>query len=126
MLIGLVLMCAAMAARGVAWHAILRAALPRSRVKLGDAMQGTFIGVLMSATLPARLGEPSRSLIVARRIGRPLDTLPVVLGTVVSQTLLNLFALAILGGVLFSSVDVFKSGHGRCSQWRSRRQRSSP
>ena len=32
-------------------------------------MQGTFIGVLMSATLPARLGEPSRALIVARRLG---------------------------------------------------------
>ena len=39
-----------------------------------DAVQGTFIGVLMSATLPARLGEPSRALIVARRIGRPRDT----------------------------------------------------
>ncbi|MGA2469756.1 MAG: lysylphosphatidylglycerol synthase domain-containing protein [Solirubrobacteraceae bacterium] len=111
-LIGLALMCAAMVARGFAWHAILRAALPGSRVKRSDAMQGTFIGVLMSATLPARLGEPSRSLIVARRVGRPLETLPVVLGTVVSQTLLNLVALAILGGVLFSSVDVFNSGHG--------------
>ena len=61
-------------------------------------MQGTFIGVLMSATLPARLGEPSRALIVARRIGRARETLPVVLGTMVSQTLLNLLALALLGG----------------------------
>ena len=61
-------------------------------------MQGTFIGVLMSATLPARLGEPSRALIVARRLGRARETLPVVLGTMVSQTLLNLLALAILGG----------------------------
>ena len=32
-----------------------------------DALQGTLIGVLMSATLPARLGEPARALIVARR-----------------------------------------------------------
>ena len=52
-------------------------------------MQGTFIGVLMSATLPARLGEPSRALIVARRLGRARETLPVVLGTMVSQTLLE-------------------------------------
>src|SRR6202043_3604013 len=49
------LMCAAMAARGIAWHAILQAALPRARVRYADAMQGTFIRVLMSATLPARL-----------------------------------------------------------------------
>jgi phosphatidylinositol alpha-mannosyltransferase len=110
-ILGLALMCAAMAARGIAWHAILRAALPHSRVKRSDAMQGTFIGVLMSATLPARLGEPSRSLIVARRIGRPVETLPVVLGTIVSQTLLNLLALAVLGTVMFSSADIFNGHH---------------
>ena len=51
------------------------------------------IGVLMSSTLPARLGEPSRALIVARRTGRPRENLPVVLGTVVSQTVLNIVAL---------------------------------
>jgi phosphatidyl-myo-inositol alpha-mannosyltransferase len=73
-------------------------------------MQGTFIGVLMSSTLPARLGEPSRALVVARRTGRPRENLPIVLGTVVSQTLLNIVALAILGAVMFSSVDIF-SGH---------------
>ena len=48
------------------------------RAKRRDAMQGTFIGVLMSATLPARLGEPSRALIVARRLGRARETLPLV------------------------------------------------
>ncbi len=109
--IGFALMCAAMASRGIAWHAILRAALPRSRVRRADAMQGTFIGVLMSATLPARLGEPSRSLIVARRVGRPLETFPIVLGTLVSQTLLNLLALAGLGAVMFTSVDLFNGHH---------------
>ncbi len=56
-------------------------------------MQGTFIGVLMSSTLPARLGEPSRALVVARRTGRPRENMPIVLGTVVSQTLLNIVAL---------------------------------
>jgi phosphatidylinositol alpha-mannosyltransferase len=109
-LLGLAIMCCAMAARAVSWHAILRAALPRARVRLSDAMQGTFIGVLMSSTLPARLGEPSRALVVARRTGRPREHLPVVLGTVVSQTLLNIVALIILGTVMFSSVDLF-NGH---------------
>ncbi len=109
-LLGLAIMCSAMAARAVSWHAILRAALPRARVRLSDAMQGTFIGVLMSSTLPARLGEPSRALVVARRTGRPREHLPVVLGTVVSQTLLNIVALIILGAVMFSSVNLF-NGH---------------
>jgi len=108
--LGLGLMCGAMLLRAFSWHAILRAALPDARIRLADAMQGTFIGVLMSSTLPARLGEPSRALVVARRTGRPRENLPVVLGTLVSQTLLNIVALAVLGAVMFSSVDLF-SGH---------------
>jgi phosphatidyl-myo-inositol alpha-mannosyltransferase len=109
-ILGLGVMCAAMAMRAVSWHAILQAALPKARIRMSDAMQGTFIGVLMSSTLPARLGEPSRALVVARRAGRPRESFPVVLGTVVSQTLLNIVALIILGAVMFSSVDIF-SGH---------------
>ncbi len=104
-------MCAAMLARAIAWHAILAAAPTWRRAKKRDAMQGTFIGVLMSSTLPARLGEPSRALIVARRIGRARETLPVVLGTMVSQTLLNLLALAIIGTLIFSSVDPLDGQH---------------
>ncbi len=103
---GVALMCAAMFARALSWHSILAAAPTWRRVKRRDAMQGTFIGVLMSATLPARLGEPSRALIVARRLGRARETLPIVLGTIVSQTLLNLLALVILGGVTLSNVSV--------------------
>jgi phosphatidylinositol alpha-mannosyltransferase len=109
-LLGLAIMCSSMVLRAFSWHAILKAALPRARVALSDAMQGTFIGVLMSSTLPARLGEPSRALVVARRTGRPREHLPVVLGTLVSQTLLNIVALIVLGTVMFSSVNLF-SGH---------------
>jgi phosphatidylinositol alpha-mannosyltransferase len=108
-LVGLGLMCASMVVRGVAWHAILRAAMPKVRLRVFDALQGTFIGVLMSATLPARLGEPSRALIVARRTGRPREHLPTVVGTIVSQTLLNVVALIGLGIVMFSTVDLFSS-----------------
>jgi phosphatidylinositol alpha-mannosyltransferase len=109
---GLGLMCAAMLARGLSWHVILRAAPTRRRARLADALQGTFIGVLMSATLPVRLGEPSRALVVARRLGRARETLPVVLGTLVSQMLLNLLAVIILGAVTLTSVRGLQ-GHGR-------------
>jgi phosphatidyl-myo-inositol alpha-mannosyltransferase len=108
---GLGLMCAAMFARAIAWHAILSAAPTWRRAKRRDAMQGTFIGVLMSATLPVRLGEPSRALIVARRLGRARETLPVVLGTMVSQTILNLLALTLLGAAMLSSFDPLDGHH---------------
>ena len=106
-MIGLGIMCVSMVLRAQAWHAILRAALPQVRVRRSDALQGTTIGVLMSATLPARLGEPARALIVARRLGRPRERLPVVLGTMVSQTLLNILALVVLGVTMISTVDLF-------------------
>jgi phosphatidylinositol alpha-mannosyltransferase len=102
------LMCLSMLMRAEAWHATLRAALPGTRVRRRDAARGTMIGVLMSATLPARLGEPSRALIVARRLGRVRNSLPVVVGTLVSQTLLNIVALAGLGIVMFSTVGIFR------------------
>jgi phosphatidylinositol alpha-mannosyltransferase len=110
MVVGLALMCLSMMIRAEAWHAILRAALPGVRVRRRDVGRATMIGVLMSATLPARLGEPSRALIVARRVGRVRERLPVVIGTLVSQTLMNLFALLVLGIVMFATVGLFH-GH---------------
>ena len=107
-LVAFALMCASMLLRAEAWHAILRAALPGTRVRRRDAARGTMIGVLMSATLPARLGEPSRALIVARRVGRVRDRFPIVLGTLVSQTLLNILALIVLGAVMFHTVGLFQ------------------
>ena len=114
-LLAVALMCTAMVLRAVAWHAILRAALPETRPRF-DALQGTSIGVLMSATLPARLGEPSRALIVARRLGRPREHLPVVLGTLVSQTLLNIVALTVLGAIMFQTVGLF-AGRQQALLW---------
>ena len=106
-LLALGVMGSSMILRALAWHAILSAALPDTRVRRADALQGTMIGVLMSATLPARLGEPSRALVVARRLGRARETFPVVLGTIVSQTLLNVVALVLLGVTMLSTVDEF-------------------
>jgi phosphatidylinositol alpha-mannosyltransferase len=68
------------------------------------------IGVLMSATLPARLGEPARAMTLARRTGRMRETFPVLLGTLVSQTVLNLIALLLLGAIIVSTTDLFHSG----------------
>jgi phosphatidyl-myo-inositol alpha-mannosyltransferase len=109
-LIALALFSTSMILRALSWFEIVRAALPDRPVKRRTILSGTVIGVLMSATLPARLGEPSRAVIVARRLGRMRETLPVLVGTLVSQTLLNLLALLLLGVIVLGTSDVLH-GH---------------
>jgi len=104
------LMIASLFLRAESWFAIARSALPGSALRRRDVTSATMIGVLMSATLPARLGEPARGLVLARRIGRMRETFPVLLGTLVSQTALNLLALAILGAIIVGSTELFASG----------------
>jgi phosphatidyl-myo-inositol alpha-mannosyltransferase len=107
------LMMGAMVMRAVSWLAIARAALPRSPLRRRDVTSATMIGVLMSATLPARLGEPARAMVLARRTGRMRETFPVLLGTLVSQTVLNIVALAMLGVIIVASTDLFHSSSQR-------------
>lgn len=109
-LVALILMGASLFFRAASWYWIARAALPNRSVRRRDVTSATMIGVLMSATLPARLGEPARALTLARRTGRMRETFPVLLGTLVSQTLLNLVALAMLGMIIVSTTPLFHSG----------------
>src|SRR5919107_442400 len=94
--VSIVLMTAAMLLRAVSWHAIVTAAFPGRRVRFGALASATMIGVLVSTALPGRLGEPARAMLIARCLGRVRETLPVVVGSLVSQTLLNLLALLAL------------------------------
>src|SRR5918995_2364286 len=106
-LIALALMIGAMFARAASWVGIARAALPGRTVRRRDVTSATMIGVLMSPTLPARLGEPARATVLARRIGRMRETFAVLIGTLVSQTVLNIVALAILGAIIVGTTDLF-------------------
>ena len=67
------------------------------------------IGVLMSATLPARLGEPARAMVLRAGDGPDARDLGVLLGTLVSQTALNILALGLLGTIIVSTTDLFQS-----------------
>ena len=107
------LMMSAMFMRAVSWLAIARSALPRRPLRRRDVTSATMIGVLMSATLPARLGEPARAMVLARRTGRIRETFPVLLGTLVSQTALNIVALGLLGVIIVVSTDLFHSSSQR-------------
>ncbi|HEY1355278.1 MAG TPA: glycosyltransferase [Solirubrobacterales bacterium] len=109
-LIACALMALSLFFRAASWYWIVRAALPNRSVRRRDVTSATMIGVLMSATLPARLGEPARAMALSRRTGRMRETFPVLLGTLVSQTMLNLFALLLLGAIIVSTTDLFHSG----------------
>jgi phosphatidyl-myo-inositol alpha-mannosyltransferase len=109
LLIAFGLMVAAMFSRAASWVAITRAALPGRQVRRRDVTSATMIGVLMSATLPARLGEPARAMVLSRHVGRMRETFPVLIGTLVSQTALNILALVLLGGIIVSTTDLFQA-----------------
>jgi phosphatidylinositol alpha-mannosyltransferase len=112
-LVATALMCASLLLRAGAWYAISRSALPNTPLRRRDVTSATMIGVLMSATLPARLGEPARAMVLSRRTGRVRETFPVLLGTLVSQTVLNIGALVLLGVIIVSTTDLFHSNTER-------------
>ncbi len=58
-LVASALMIASLFFRAASWYWIARAALPNRPVRRRDVTSATMIGVLMSATLPARVGEPA-------------------------------------------------------------------
>jgi phosphatidylinositol alpha-mannosyltransferase len=107
------LMGASLLLRAISWLQISRSALPDTPLRRRDVTSATMIGVLMSATLPARLGEPARAMVLARRTGRMRETFPVLLGTLVSQSVLNVVALVILGAVIIGATDLFHASSER-------------
>jgi phosphatidylinositol alpha-mannosyltransferase len=105
--LALVLMALSLLLRSASWHETLRAALPETPIGWTPVARATMIGVLASALFPGRIGEPTRVLVLTRRLDGPASRLLAVLaGTVFSQTLINLLALAILAGVSFTGVPL--------------------
>jgi phosphatidylinositol alpha-mannosyltransferase len=109
--LALLLMGTSLLLRAVSWHQTLRAALPTTPVRWPPVIRATMIGVMASAVFPGRLGEPTRVVVLSRRLEGPTRRLlPVVAGTVFSQTLINLVALSGLLAVTFTSVPLLH-GH---------------
>jgi phosphatidylinositol alpha-mannosyltransferase len=105
------LMALSLVLRSVSWYETLRAALPQTAIHWASVVRATMIGVMTSAVFPGRLGEPTRVVVLSRRLPGPQrHVLPVVAGTVVSQTLMNLIALAVLAVVTLSAVPLL-GGH---------------
>jgi len=110
-LLALLLMAASLLLRSISWHETLRAALPETRIGWPPVIRATMIGVMASALFPGRIGEPTRVIVLSRRLEGPrTNLLAVVAGTVFSQTLINLFALAVLAAITFTTVPL-ANGH---------------
>jgi len=109
--LALALMAGSLLLRSVSWHQTLLAALPETPIGLTAVTRATMIGVMASALFPGRIGEPSRVLVLTRRLeGSNRSLLPVVAGTVFSQTLINLLALAILAAITLTGAPLL-NGH---------------
>jgi phosphatidylinositol alpha-mannosyltransferase len=105
--LALVLMALSLLLRSASWHETLCAALADTPIGWAPVARATMIGVMASALFPGRIGEPARVIVLTRRLDGPTSSLlPVVAGTVFSQTLINLLALAILAGVTFTGVPL--------------------
>lgn len=104
--VALLLMCTSMTLRAESWYAVLRAA--GADLRRRDALRATMIGVLISATLPGRLGEPARAVVLSRRLGGTRRWVATVVGTVFAQTLLNILALALLAAVALAGTGLFQ------------------
>jgi phosphatidylinositol alpha-mannosyltransferase len=109
--LALLLMAASMFFRAISWQQILEAALPDIRIPGMPVLRATMIGVLASALIPGRVGEATRVVVLARRLeGSSRRLIAVIAGTVFSQTLINLLALAILLVVTLTSVQLPSGG----------------
>jgi phosphatidylinositol alpha-mannosyltransferase len=105
--LAIALMAISLLMRSISWHQTLRAALPGVPIRWPPVVRATMIGVMGSAVFPGRVGEASRVLVLSRRLeGSTRRHVPVVAGTVFSQTLINLGALAILLAITFSRVPL--------------------
>jgi uncharacterized membrane protein YbhN (UPF0104 family) len=107
--LALALMGLSLLLRACSWHEVLRAALPTTRIAWPPVIRATMIGVMGSAVFPGRIGEPAKMLVLTRRLpGSSRRQLPIIAGTVFSQTLINLLALAILATATFTSLSILQ------------------
>jgi phosphatidylinositol alpha-mannosyltransferase len=105
------LMAISLVMRSLSWHQTLRAALPDTPMPWPPVLRATMIGVMASAVFPGRVGEPLRIVVLSRRLDGSNKTLvPIVAGTVFSQTLINILALVLLAAITFTEIPALH-GH---------------
>jgi len=104
------LMIATFVCRGESWYVALRVALPDARLTRPVVTRVLMIGMAGSTLVPSRAGEAARAALIVRRVGAVRETLPRVIGTLLSQTLLNLLALALLSAVAIANGALPGSG----------------
>lgn len=110
LLLAEVLMILTFVCRGESWYVALGVALPNARLTRPVVTRVLMIGMAGSTLAPSRAGEAARAALIVRRVGSVRDTLPRVIGTLLSQTLLNLLALALLSAIAIANGALPGSG----------------
>jgi phosphatidylinositol alpha-mannosyltransferase len=107
------LMAISLVMRSVSWRFVLQAALADTHIPWMAVARASMIGVMVSALLPGRAGEPARVIVLTRRLeGGNRRLLAVLAGTVFSQTLINLAALAVLAAATLTAVPLLQGRGG--------------
>jgi phosphatidylinositol alpha-mannosyltransferase len=104
--VGAVLMVGTFAARSESWYAAIRAAFPDIPIARQTVFGVLVIGMFGSSVAPGRLGEAARAWLIARHTGGPRSALSTVIGTLVSQTLLNVLALGALAVIALAGGSI--------------------
>jgi len=73
--VALALMATSLLLRSASWQQTLRAALPDMTIPWPAVVRSTMIGVMASALLPGRIGEPTRVVVLTRRLDGSRRTL---------------------------------------------------
>ena len=79
--------------RSARWRALVRASLAQHAVPIAAAVRATLIGYLGNVLLPSRLGELVRSIVLARRLDRPLEP---IIGSVVIERAIDVASLGVV------------------------------
>ncbi len=105
-----VLMVTTFLARGESWHTALHVALPGAELSRPVVTRVLLIGMAGSTLAPSRAGEAARAALIVRRVGNVRENLPRVIGSLLSQTLLNLLALVLLSAYAIANGALPGSG----------------
>jgi uncharacterized protein (TIRG00374 family) len=79
--------------RSARWRALVRASLAQHDVPMRPVVRATLIGYLGNVLLPSRLGELVRSIVLARRLDRPLEP---IIGSVVVERAIDVASLGVV------------------------------
>jgi uncharacterized protein (TIRG00374 family) len=83
-------------ARALAWDRVIAQAVPPPHPRFRYVFSAFGVGLFANAILPGRIGELARVAVLTRRMERPRDAWPTLVGTVFAHRVFDLFPVLLL------------------------------